>query len=114
SPIGNLTILPFVNDTNFDFGPHKGTQDVLEFEPVVPFHLNSDWNLITRAIIPVVWNPSLLPAPSVPQAIGPTNFSAFFSPSHSVNGYTWGVGPTVQIPTVTDPSVGSNVWGLGP
>ena len=114
NPIGNLTILPFENYTNFQFGPNKGTQNILEFEPVVPFHVNPDWNVIARAVIPFVWNPSLYPAPSVPQAIGPTDLSTFLSPSHPVNGWTWGVGPIAQIPTATDPSVGSNVWGLGP
>jgi len=30
------------------------------------------------------------------------------------NGWTWGVDPIVQIPTATNSSVGSSVWGLGP
>ena len=114
NPIGNLTILPFENYTNFGFGPHGGTQDVLEFEPVVPFHINADWNVIARAIIPAVWNPSLHPAPSVPQGVGPTTFEAFLSPRNPTNGWLWGVGPVVQIPTITSPTLGSNVWGLGP
>ena len=114
NPIGNLTILPFENYTNFDVGPNKGTQNILEFEPVVPIHLNADWNLINRAIIPVVWNPDLSPFPSVPQAIAPVDYSAFFSPSHPVNGWTVGAGPIVEIPTATSPTVGSSVWGLGP
>ncbi len=114
NPIGNLTVLPFENYTNFDVGPNKGTQNILEFEPVVPIHLNQDWNLITRAIIPVVWNPDLSPFPSVPQAIAPTDFSAFLSPRNSGNGITWGVGPIAQLPTATSPTVGSSVWGLGP
>ena len=59
NPIGNLTVLPFENYTNFDVGPNRGTQNILEFEPVVPIHLNQDWNLINRAVIPVVWNPVL-------------------------------------------------------
>jgi len=50
SPIGNLTILPFENYTNFGVGPHDGTQNVLEFEPVVPFHITPDWNIIARAV----------------------------------------------------------------
>jgi hypothetical protein len=114
NPIGNLTILPFENYTNFGFGPNKGTQNVLEFEPVVPFHITPEWNLIARAVIPAVWNPSLSPAPSVPQGIGPTSVSAFLSPSHPVDGWTWGVGPIVQVPTISSPTLGSNVWGLGP
>ncbi len=114
NPIGNLTILPFENYTNFQVGPNKGTQNILEFEPVVLFHLNQDWNLITRAVIPVVWNPDLSPFPSVPQAIAPTDFSAFLSPRNPVNGWTVGAGPIVEVPTATSPTVGSSVWGGGP
>ena len=65
NPIGNLTVLPFENYTNFGFGPHDGTQNI---KPVVPVHLGPDWTLINRAIIAPVWNPDLSPAPSVPQA----------------------------------------------
>lgn len=114
NPIGNLTILPFENYTNFGVGPNKGTQNVLEFEPVVPIHLNADWNLINRAVIPVVWNPDLSPFPSVPQAIAPIDYSAFLSPRQPINGWTIGAGPIVQLPTATSPTVGSSVWGVGP
>ena len=113
NPVGNLTILPLENYTNFGFGPHDGTQNILEFEPVVPIHLNQDWNLLTRAILPVVWNPDLSPFPSVPQAFAPTDFSVFLSPRNAVDGWKWGVGPIVQIPTATSPTVGSSVWGGG-
>ena len=34
NPVGNLTILPLENYTNFGVGPHDGTQNILEFEPV--------------------------------------------------------------------------------
>jgi hypothetical protein len=114
NPIGNLTVLPFENYTNFGVGPHDGTQNILEFEPVVPIHLNQDWNLINRAIIPVVWNPDLSPLPSVPQAFAPTDYSAFLSPRNLTGGWTVGAGPIVQLPTATSPTVGSSVWGLGP
>ncbi len=113
NPIGNLIVLPLENYINFGVGPHEGTQNILEFEPVVPFHLTPDWTLIARAIIPAVWNPDLSPAPSVPQAIAPTDFSAFLSP-HLSNGWTVGAGPVTQLPTATSPTVGSSVWGLGP
>jgi hypothetical protein len=114
NPIGNLTVLPLQNYTNFGVGPNKGTQNILEFEPVVPFHVNPDWNIIARAVIPVVWNPDLSPFPSVPQAFAPTDFETFLTPSRSTDGWLWGVGPIAQLPTATSPTVGSSVWGLGP
>jgi hypothetical protein len=114
NPIGNLTILPFENYTNFDAGPHNGVQNILQFEPVVPVHITDDWNIINRAIVPPVWNPSYAPAHVASFGLAPIEYEGFLSPRHSVDGWTWGVGPVVQIPTATSPTLGSSVWGLGP
>ena len=114
NPIGDLYSFPFQNNTNFNTGPHKGTQDILNVQPVIPIHINEDWNVITRTILPLIWQPSLQPAQTVPFGTGPTTFSAFLSPSNPINGWLWGVGPVVQIPTISSKSLGSNVWGGGP
>jgi hypothetical protein len=114
NPIGDLYSFPFQNNTNFNTGPNKGTQDILNIQPVIPIHINEDWNVITRTILPLIWQPSLQPAQTVPFGTGPTTFSAFLSPSKPVNGWLWAVGPVFQIPTISDKSLGSNVWGAGP
>lgn len=85
NPIGNLYSIPLQSNTNFNYGPNKGTQENLNFQPVIPIHLNSDWNLITRTILPLIWLPSLAPAQTVPFGTGPTVFSAFLSPSQPAN-----------------------------
>jgi hypothetical protein len=114
NPIGDLYSFPFQNNTNFNTGPHKGTQDILNIQPVIPIHINEDWNVITRTILPLIWQPSLQPAQTVPFGTGPTTFSAFLSPSKPINGWLWAVGPVFQIPTISDKSLGSNAWGAGP
>ena len=114
NPIGDLYSVPFQNNTNFNTGPNKGTQDILNVQPVIPIHINEDWNVITRTILPLVWNPSLQPAQSVPFGLAPTSFSAFLSPKNPVDGWVWGVGPIAELPTITSKTLGSNVWGLGP
>ena len=114
NPVGDLISLPLQNNTNFNYGPHKGTQNVLNMQPVVPFHVNEDWNVITRAILPIVWNPSLQPAQTVPMGTAPMSFTAFLAPSHDTNGWLWGAGPVVQVPTISSATLGSNVWGAGP
>ena len=53
NPIADLISLPFQNNTNFDVGPTKGTQDILNIQPVIPIHVNDDWNVITRTILPI-------------------------------------------------------------
>jgi hypothetical protein len=100
--IADLISVPFNNYATFNYGPNghgRGTFDVLEIQPVIPIHLTPDWNLITRTILPVVWTPDLSPVPAVPVGVAPTDFSAFLPPKNETNGWLWGVGPVVQIPT---------------
>jgi hypothetical protein len=33
NPVGNLISLPFQNNTNLNFGPEKGTQNILNIQP---------------------------------------------------------------------------------
>ena len=61
NPVGNLISLPFQNNTNLNFGPEQGTQNILNIQPVIPISVNKDWNIITRTIVPVIWMPSLGP-----------------------------------------------------
>ena len=114
NPIGDLYSFPFQGNTNFGVGPHKGTQEILNVQPVIPIHLNDDWNVITRTILPLVWNPDMSPIPSEAFGTAPTTFSAFLSPRNPTNGWLWGVGPAIQVPTATSPLLGSSVWGGGP
>ena len=114
NPVGDLISVPFQNNTNFNTGPHKGTQDILNIQPVVPFHINDDWNVITRTILPLVWSPSFEPGRSVPFGASPISFTAFLSPKNPVDGWVWGVGPVAQLPTASNKTLGSNIWGVGP
>lgn len=115
NPVGDLISVPFTNYTNFNVGPNKGTQDILQMQPVVPIHVSEDWNVITRTVLPFVWSPSSQPAASAPPfGVAPTSFTAFLSPKNPVNGWIWGVGPVTQLPTISNKALGSNVWGLGP
>ncbi len=61
NPVGNLISVPFQNNTNLNFGPEKGTQNILNIQPVIPIEIDKDWNIITRTIIPLIWMPALGP-----------------------------------------------------
>jgi hypothetical protein len=113
NPIGDLYSFPFQGNTNFGVGPNHGTQEILNIQPVIPIHINNDWNVITRTILPVVWNPDMAPIPSKDFGTAPTTFSAFLSPRNPTNGWLWGLGPVVQVPTASSALLGSSVWGGG-
>src|SRR5271165_7415116 len=42
NPIGDLYSIPFQNNTNFNYGPNKGTQDILNIQPVIPIHVTDE------------------------------------------------------------------------
>ena len=114
NPVADLISFPFQNNTNFNFGPLKGTQDILNVQPVIPFHVTEDWNLITRTIFPLTWQPQLTPNTGSTFGLGNVNLSLFLSPKQLFHGIIWGVGPAIILPTATGGTVGSNIWGAGP
>jgi len=58
NPVASMISLPFQNNTNFDVGPLEKTQNIMNIQPVWPFEMNEDWNLITRTIVPVLSQPA--------------------------------------------------------
>jgi len=113
NPVGNVISLPFQNDTNLNFGPEKGTQNILNVQPVVPISINEEWNIITRTIVPIISMPSLGPGIDSQSGVGDTVFTAFVSPARPGH-WIWGAGPVVQVPTNSDEKLGNGNWGLGP
>ena len=115
NPVGNLVSVPFQNNTNFNVGPLSGTQNILNVQPVVPIELNKDWNIITRTIMPLIWQPELVPGQGSTFGLGDIQLSAFLSPAEpGPGGLIWGAGAIVQMPTNTDDVLGNKNWGLGP
>jgi len=113
NPVGNLISVPFQNNTNLNYGPEKGTQNILNIQPVVPISVNSEWNVITRTILPVISMPSLGPGIGSLSGVGDTVFTAFLSPAKP-GKWIWGAGPVVQIPTNSNSELGNKNWGMGP
>jgi opacity protein-like surface antigen len=112
NPIADLVSVPFQSNSNFNSGPFNRTQEVFNIQPVVPMHLNADWNLISRTIIPLVSQPSPF-ANSNTNGIGDITQSLFFSPVHS-GALIWGAGPVFTIPSANDPILGTGKFLFGP
>jgi len=113
NPVGNMISVPFQNNTNLNYGPEKGTQNILNIQPVIPISINADWNVITRTIVPVIWMPALGPDTGAVSGIGDIQMTAFLSPANP-GEWIWGAGPIVQFPTNSRDELGNRNWGLGP
>jgi len=113
NPVSDLISIPFQNNTNFNFGPLSGTQNILNIQPVIPVHLTSEWNLITRTIIPVISQPPMTPGQNRDGGLGDIQLSLFLSPAKPQR-LIWGVGPIIQMDTASEDKFGQGKWGLGP
>ena len=114
NPVADMVSIPFQDNIGFGYGPgNKGTQNVLNIQPVIPLHVTEDWNVITRTILPIVSQPSFSGGAGT-TGLGDLTITAFLSPAKP-GGVIWGVGPVASFPTATSPFTGSqSTWGLGP
>ncbi|KAB2723331.1 hypothetical protein [Brucella intermedia] len=114
NPISSLISVPFQQNYDCCFGPKDAYRYSLNIQPVIPFSLNEDWNLIVRTIVPVVYQEA--PATGFDSRFGlsDTEQSFFLSPAQSLDGITWGVGPVFLWPTATSSELGTGKWGAGP
>jgi hypothetical protein len=115
NPISSLISVPFQNNFEFNLGPNNdGFKYTLNFQPVIPFSLTKDWNVIIRTIVPIIDQSDVI-APNTSQGgLSDTTQSFFFSPKKPVAGMIIGAGPVFLYPSATDDLLGSEKWGAGP
>jgi hypothetical protein len=115
NPIASLISLPLQNNFDWGAGPNDdGFRATLAVQPVIPFSLNENWNVISRTIVPYVYQENVI-GTSSQSGLADTTESLFFSPmSPTKDGWIWGAGPVLQIPTATDELLGEEQWGIGP
>jgi hypothetical protein len=111
NPLANLVSLPLQFNFNDGVGPDDRRLFNLNVQPVIPFP-GKKWNVISRTIIPINSVP-IDEADSV-FGMGDINFNLFWSPAKA-SSLTWGVGPSITVPTASNPEVlGSDKWSIGP
>lgn len=115
NPIASLISVPVQNNLDWGAGPNDdGFQYKLTVQPVIPISLSEDWNVISRTIVPYVYQENYVGTTSQ-SGLADTVQSLFFSPvKPGPGGWIWGAGPVLQIPTATDDLLGEEKWGAGP
>jgi hypothetical protein len=113
NPVANLISVPFQN--NFDYGggaKGHGSQYTINIQPVIPFKLTPDWNLIIRTIVPVT--EAVHVQSTEVSGLADIVQSFFFSPAQPIGGLIVGVGPVFLYPTATNDRISANQWAAGP
>lgn len=115
NPVAALISVPFQYNYDENIGPaHEGSKSVLNVQPVTPFSLADDWNLIVRTIIPLVDQQDIPVKGEDKSGLGDIVQSFFFSPKQPVGGWILAAGPVGLYPSASDDMLGGEKWGAGP
>jgi len=110
NPVGSLISVPM----QFNFNTGGDLEDRaffnLNLQPVIPFKLSTNWNVIARTIVPL----DSLPGPDQTRfsGVGDIQQQIFITPAKP-GGLIWGLGPTFSFPTATSSPVETGTWGGG-
>ena len=115
NPVASLISVPFQFNFDSGGGPEgRARRSWLNVQPVLPFSISEDWNLISRTIIPFVAQTDVVGSGSQ-SGMGDIVQSFWFTPKKpGPGGVIWGVGPVFLFPTATSDLLGSEKFGLGP
>jgi hypothetical protein len=115
NPVASLISVPLQYNFDENIGPNgDGSKSVLNVQPVTPFSLNEDWNLIIRTIVPLVDQQDIPLKGEDESGMGDIVQSFFFSPKAPVGGWILAVGPVGLYPSASDEMLGGEKWGAGP
>ena len=114
NPVASLISVPFQYNVDFDIGSEQGDKHYLNLQPVIPLGLNESTNLITRVIMPVIYQDDVFGNSGSQFGLGDMTPSFFFSPKEPVHGWILAAGPVLLLPTATDELLGAEKWGAGP
>jgi hypothetical protein len=108
NPVASLVSVPLQNFTDFNIGPFgRDRNTTLQFQPVIPIQLSENWNLITRTIGALVYQPNISQPQQGTFGLNDINPSFFLSPAKA-GKLIWGAGSTFLLPTASD-----NILGTG-
>ena len=114
NPVASLISVPIANVTDFNIGPFdRDRSTVIQVQPVIPISLGQNWNLITRTIGALVFQPDVTQPHQGTFGINDINPSFFLSPANP-GKLIWGAGPTFLIPTASDNVLGTGKFSIGP
>jgi hypothetical protein len=117
NPISSLISVPIQFNYDMNIGPgDDGSRFLTNVQPVIPISISQNWNMISRTIVPIIYQEDIGPNTGDQFGFGDIVQSLFFSPKapSTFGQLIWGVGPVVLLPTATDDLLGAGKWGAGP
>jgi hypothetical protein len=114
NPLASLISFPFQSNFDFRMGTRgDGFRYTLNIQPIIPFALTKNWNIISRSIVPVIAQKDVVSPGSSQFGLGDVSQSLYLSPSKT-EPFIWGIGPQLLVPTGTSNYFASRKFAIGP
>ena len=115
NPIANLISVPIKLDWDTGIGPEDADKSTYIIQPVIPFGITEELNVISRTIVPVyVDAESPVRGGKNVDGMGDILQSFFVSPkAPTASGWVWGAGPALSLPTGDD-GLTTDKFSVGP
>lgn len=112
NPLAYLNFIPIQNNTYFGLGYNADRSlNELNIQPVLPFKIGKNVNVITRTIFPVITAPS--DVDNSVTGLGDITVDMFFTPANP-GDFIWGIGPILTFPSATIDPIRTKKWTAGP
>lgn len=116
NPLAALVSVPILSTFDFHVGPEReGFRHTFSAQPTVPLALGDNWNVLSRTVVPFVYQEDIAPGSGSQSGLGDvveTVYLASVEPSR--RGYLWSLGATARFPTGTDDLLTQDQWQWGP
>jgi hypothetical protein len=112
NPVSDMISVPFQNNIDYGIGPHDRVRNTLNIQPVVPMPLGGGLNLVSRFIIPIVYQPDVAQTGGGSSGLGDINPTFYVSPAKP-GKVIWGLGPSFLLNTATQRATGTGKWSAG-
>ena len=114
NPVTHSYTLPLRYKASFEDGFYNATTSSIELSnAVLPVRLDDDWFLIARSKGAFVSQAPKRAGGNWEDGLNNAQTTLFLSPARG-NGFFWGAGPVISLPTATNSVTGMNKWGSGP
>lgn len=112
NPLANVMKYPIETRLDLGYGKKDAVNYTTSLRPSMVSDISKGWYFVNRLDLPTKYQPGRSEGEKDSWGLGDTSYEGFFTPSR-FKKYSLGLGPAFQIPTATDPQLGTKKWSAG-
>ena len=116
NPLSAMASVATFLDFDYHIGPGEdGHRTSMLVQPTIPLRLGETWNLVSRTILPIVYQEEISPGSGTQTGIGDLSEVVYVAKVEpGPRGWVWGGGPIVQVPIGSEDLLTNGKFSLGP